>query len=1487
MGNDIEACHLIEPSAHVRKLPHHSQNGDGGLDGYRNLERVRVKVNSYAKTEAEEEDHVLCHIRTLQPDLDFENLTATLPFSMEKTGVLKLVCNDVLFFESLISPNQLRGFSELYELSIDKCKIKHVPSESFAGLEHLKRLRINTGNSDWAARSLDLSVGAFENVPSLQSLDLGFNHMWSLPDKLLCQLEYLQTLNLTYNLLSDIDDLGFPSILPIGRVAGGLLRNPSSIESREFVSTGISTSRCLSELKSLDLSHNTLRRLGSRRLERMKRLEDLRLQHNWLEELDDEALAGLGGLKSLNISSNRLVALPPPLFQHSKQLRSLDLRNNSLATLSPGLLAGLEWLVVLDLSRNSLTSQWIMADAFRGLVRLVILNLSHNKLTELSPATFSDLYTLQVLDLGNNEISSIPDSTFMPMSNLHSLNLGRNKLLSISPKMLNGLYVLHKLILDYNELSSIQEGSMRNCTSLSDLGLVGNQLETVPEALRGLQYLKTLDLGENRISTLSNDSFQGMSQLYGLRLVDNKLEEIPKGVCDPITDLRVFNAAQNKINKVSSSAFVSCPELRVLRLDSNSLEDFPSSLAPQLPKLLWLNVSQNRIGRADYSLLPSSLEWFDVSHNQLESLGGAWTSSGSTLGKGGQPTASAFLNPHSNHHSVHHNARLRVVDASHNKLTQLDVSGIPPGLDRLTLSYNRLVKIWPDTFSRSNHLRRVDLIGNQLENIPLAALRFQRVPHSKALPEIFIGGNPFLCDCDMEWLLRITQLSSTRQYPVVLDLDAVVCRLTYSRSVTHIPLPEIKPRDFLCPYTFHCFQTCQCCEFDACDCSMTCPSNCTCYHGDSWTANVVDCADSNLTRVPSRIPMDSTNVALDGNFIPVLKSHSFIGRKTLRILFLNSSRIETISNKSFNGLQSLELLHLEQNRISRLHGYEFDHLNKLRELYLQDNLIESISNSTFLSLKELEILRLDGNRISAFTVWQLSLNPYLVEIGLGRNYWNCDCSFLHQLYGWVTDNSKKIIDLGDMRCVWNTTQEPGPHLIDYNSTCGTSWALIQGHFDYFDFNSLLPLIIGISSALLLIFIIITLIFLCRENVRVWLHNQFGLRLCNVDGNFVDSEKSYDAYLLYSQKDEEFVSTRVADELETSENYRLCLHYRDLISESGDLKEMMSNALDNSKSLVIFLSRNFFQGEWTSGEYRAGFHSLLKSSAKRSGSVRSIIVLFVEDIPEEELSPDIRSWLRNSSHHVTLKWSDKKFWSKFKYSLPDPSCHYHSNITSHTTTSSAASSERTSSAMKYYPGELQSAPCESDSTPNGACASAINGQPKYWPYVPTGNNFVALPPKYASHGYQFGVGTPGVLTTVSRNQVPPCPQVTTGEQDEDGHDIPSFLFQPNAKSPVPLGNFGKSLQKSSSSGTTGGESYLSLEGEHVYSTLDPPSPLSKIQLPNGYTYSPGPHSQQPWHAHPPPPKAPLPNFSSPKNKARRKSSKDGPLPPNGTVQTYLV
>ena len=298
-------------------------------------------------------------------------------------------------------------------------------------------------------------------------------------------------------------------------------------------------------------------------------------------------------------------------------------------------------------------------------------------------------------------------------------------------------------------------------------------------------------------------------------------------------------------------------------------------------------------------------------------------------------------------------------------------------------------------------------------------------------PSFHLGGNPIECNCDMVWFKSVNDphsdqekmaanSNSNNNYPRVVDIESIYCKLVNDlNSPAFVPLVEARNEQFLCPYETHCFALCKCCDFDACDCEMSCPDNCTCYHDASWSKNVAVCSAANFMDLPEQLPMDATEIFLDGNSLTELGSHTFIGRKNLRILHLNNSHIATIQNKTFNGLRSLAVLHLEGNELSSLEGYEFETLSNLRELYLQDNLLRTVHNATFKFLRSLEVLHLHNNRLIDFPVWQLALNPFLVSVKLAENLWSCDCEFMERFRSWMSVYSSKIFDSEAVSCVSN------------------------------------------------------------------------------------------------------------------------------------------------------------------------------------------------------------------------------------------------------------------------------------------------------------------------------------------------------------------------------------------------------------------------------------------------------------------------------------
>lgn len=1116
---------------------------------------------------------------------------------------MNVVCEDSDLDENgVLSVDGFLYLWRLRSLKLTGCKLMHWPAKLLSGLRDLRNLTVRTLNGRKTKYSLELESGAFDSTPQIEKLDLSWNNIWQIPDRLFCPLSNLVTLNISWNTLKDISELGFRDD---GGGGGGGEKLPPR---RQQESTSVPLS-CSLDVQSLDVSNNQISVLSSYGFSSLKRLRVLNLSSNAISMVADKALHGLRSLETLDLSGNRIVALPTEMFHDAaNSLKELRLQNNSISVLSPGLLTGMGHLIAFDLSRNVLTSQWMNAATFSGLIRLVLFNLSHNRIGRLEPGLFKDLYTVQILNLQFNEIETIPADTFSPMSNLHTLILSHNRLTYLDAYSLNGLFALSLLALDSNLLEGIHPDAFRNCSSMQDLNLSGNNLDSVPVALKDMRILRTLDLGENQIRSFSKPGFRGMSSLYGLRMMGNEITNVTQEDLAELPALQILNLAMNRIEYVEEGAFSANPTLQAIRLDSNLLQDM-SSIFASTPDLLWLNMSDNMIAQFNYSYLPEKLQWMDLHKNMISDLGVA-------------PRA----------------MKLKTLDVSFNRLTRIHSRSIPDSIELLFVNDNLIHSVEPQTFFTKMNLTRVDLYANIIVKMNLSAFQLTQVPPGRQLPEFYIGGNPFICDCTTEWLQRINSLT-LRQHPRVMDLESVYCRLPYDRHKSFIPLLEAKPSQFLCTYKAHCFALCHCCDFDACDCEMTCPINCTCYHDQSWSANVVDCSSSGYKSLPGRLPMDATEVYLDGNNFGELNSHSFIGRKNLRILYANDSNIIAIRNHTFSGLKRLLVLHLENNKISLLNGVELMPLENLKELYLQNNLLTYIDNGTFLPLRQLEVLRMENNRLGTFALWQLAQNPYLIDIGLSSNPWSCECSYLDRVREWMSRNRPKINDWRSVTCSLGApiTLPANGSVINCAALTGTTSAMETRPLEAY-------LLLLLATAVL-IFATVALVcgaFRHRRTLRTWAASRCGLRACYKTAAFEDQEKPFDAYISYSAVDEAFVSAILVPSLENS--YRLCLHYRDL-GAGSNVADAVAEAADSSRRTILVLSKNFLHGEWARFEFKAALRDALK------GKGRSVILLLVGGVCPRDLDADLK---KRISSHTVLVWGDKLFWQKLRFAMPEVS-----------------------------------------------------------------------------------------------------------------------------------------------------------------------------------------------------------------------------------------
>ncbi|CAL8103909.1 unnamed protein product [Orchesella dallaii] len=1129
----------------------------------------------------------------------------------------------------VLSHGVFMAVPNLRDLRLDNCKISGITPGALSYLPYLQNLtlRAHTSLTTWpSSSSLEIKTGDLRGLPELRHLDLSTTSLSSLPNDFLCFLPSLQSLNLTSCGLRDFRTIGIVPSDPT---------NPN----------------CGNQIRTLDLSKNHFTLLPPATFATFAKLEYLKINSNSITKAAENSLLNMNNLKVLSVADNQLSSLPPLFFKDNKILQELYLQNNSLSFLGPGLFENLKDLVILDLSSNLLTSDWINKDTFKGLHKMFSLNLANNVLTKID---FRDLQFLQMLNLENNQISHITDDAFIGMPNLYSLVLSNNHLKKIDSFICNGLH-LSFVSIDNNKVENVAPDSFNNCSGIQDLNFSGNKLKQVPTAIGVLTNLRTLDLGENNITTVGNASYQSLPNLYGLRLTGNFISFIPKDSFTNLPSLKIINLAKNNITGVEPGAFDNNPNLQAVRLDSNRLTDI-TGLFKNIPNLLWLNISSNQLDYLKYEEFPQRLQWLDLRSNKIHTLGNCMELE---------------------------NLRIRNLDLSSNFITEVASSNLPDSIENLNLDHNRIHQIQPYTFYRKPNLTRVVITHNQLVRVDENALRLGP-DRAASNAEIFIGHNPLLCDCSsMEWLQNINSDDTSGHYPIIQDVADVKCTLSFDRLGLYEPIPylSIEPSQFLCNYSSICFQTCRCCDYSACDCEMSCPDNCSCYHDATWSSNVVEC--SGHTSIPSRLPMDATVMYLDNNnHFQELESHGFIGKKNLRILYLNNTGIERIQNNSFSGLKLLTILHLEDNQLTEL-NYEFEGLDSLEELYLHQNSISWIGKDTFSTLHRLTVLWLHGNNLVDLPVWQVTTNIgrlgyTLTDITLRGNEFSCDCNFSSQLKDWLVLNRAKISDASQVQCVDQVSSSSSSssssasnaalhsvgqnksqtelvvvRLLDQkNPRCSqtTDLSILEPtkstEADEFNLAEYVPWLVCIPGVILIVILIVLLSYYWRHSLRVWFHAHCGLRLGSCREPPAERDKLFDGFVSYSSKDEAWVRQVLAAELERNDPpYRLCLRYRDLPIVTGGtyLADTIVQATEASRRTILVLSHHFLKGEWSRTDVKSAHHSVLKDRH------RKVIIILLGDLPSKDLDPDIRLYLKN---HTYLNCDDKKFWEKLRYALPD-------------------------------------------------------------------------------------------------------------------------------------------------------------------------------------------------------------------------------------------
>ncbi|XP_061882291.1 slit homolog 2 protein isoform X3 [Entelurus aequoreus] len=807
------------------------------------------------------------------------------------------------------------------------------------------------------------------NIPrNAERLDLNANNLTKITKTDFAGLRHLRVLQLMENKIAAIERGAFQDLKELERLR--LNRNNLAVFP-ELLFLGTT------KLHRLDLSENQIQGVPRKAFRGAVEIKNLQLDYNHISCIEDGAFRALRDLEVLTLNNNNVSRLSVASFNHMPKLRTFRLHSNNLqcdchvAWLS-------EWL--RQRPRLGLYTQCMSPPHLRG----------HN-VAEVQKKEFvctgyqtssSSCSVLQcpesctcsnnIVDCRGKSLTEIP--TNLPET-ITEIRLEQNAIKVIPTGAFSPYKKLRRIDLSNNQISELASDAFQGLRSLNSLVLYGNKITEISKGLlEGLFSLQLLLLNANKIACLRVDAFQDLHNLNLLSLYDNKLQTIAKGTFSSLRAIQTLHLAQNP--------FICDCHLKWLAdyLQDNPIET--SGARCTSPRRL----ANKRIGQIKSKKFRCSAReqyFIPGAEDYRSKLGGDCFADlacpekcrceGTTVDCSNQKLSKIP------DHVPQYTAELRL---NNNEFTVLEATGIfkkLPQLRKINLSNNRITDIEEGTFEGASGVNELILTSNRLENVHhrmlkglgglrtlmLRSNRISCVSNSSfvglssvrllslydnqitsmnpgafdtlhSLSTLNLLANPFNCNCHLAWLgdwlrrKRIVTGNPRCQSPYFLK---------------EIPIQDVAVQDFACE------------EGDAdssCSPVLRCPAECSCLD------TVVRCSNKALSTLPKGLPVETTELYLDGNQftqVPVELSDY----KHLTLIDLSNNQISTLSNHSLSNMSELLTFILSYNRLRCIPVRAFDGLKSLRLLSLHGNDISLIPEGAFKDLSSLSHLALGAN----------------------------------------------------------------------------------------------------------------------------------------------------------------------------------------------------------------------------------------------------------------------------------------------------------------------------------------------------------------------------------------------------------------------------------------------------------------------------------------------------------------------------------------------
>ncbi|XP_058239376.1 toll-like receptor 4 isoform X2 [Hemibagrus wyckioides] len=357
-----------------------------------------------------------------------------------------------------------------------------------------------------------------------------------------------------------------------------------------------------------------------------------------------------------------------------------------------------------------------------------------------------------------------------------------------------------------------------------------------------------------------------------------------------------------------------------------------------------------------------------------------------------------------------------------------------------------------------------------------------------------------------------------------------------------------------------------------------------------------------------------------------LRTMAFRYLISLKVLKMAGNRFQGDAlSYIFKNVTSLERLYLSNCGIQNIDRRAFESLSNLRHLFLSQNKLTVLDFATQSYLKSLTLLDVGMNSIFSIPLHTLkNLPTNLSNLDLSFNPIECSCSQI-DFIKWLVNHQQLLRQSANISCKI-LSQDLNLRVIDFD---------IEGCVH-----------MRRLTIALCVFAVTFLVFVSLLIYKFQFYLRYGYILLRGYRASRQQEWSYDAFVIYSSKDEAWVMDELVENLENGNPpIHLCLHVRDFEAGKAITSNIIDEGIMGSRKVIVVVSKHFIESSWCRFEFEvAQSWQVMERNA-------NIIIIILEEV-EEEKSKKVFGLHKHLKNNTYLKWSgnpinNMTFWIRLR------------------------------------------------------------------------------------------------------------------------------------------------------------------------------------------------------------------------------------------------